>query len=225
MMKETESKQLLEEVLDLLWEQHGREEVDGDDDILGVLVRTVLSQSTNNANSRRAFDGLLDRFHGDWGAIERAPAEEVAKSIEVGGLANQKAPRIQAILKRAREDGADDEHSLEFLRDRPTSDALAYLSSLRGVGPKTARFTMMYAAGADVFPMDTHIFRILERLGILVASKSDRAAHEYAEELVPDGEAYPAHMVLVKHGRELCHARIPNCEACAVSDLCASSSV
>lgn len=215
----------MEEVLDRLWRQHGKESSQGADDILGVLIQTVLSQSTNNANSRRAFDGLLDRFEGDWGAVEKAATEAVASAIAIGGLANQKAPRIQAILERAREDGPDQGHSLEFLRERSTDEALDYLSSLRGVGPKTARFTMMYAADADVFPMDTHIFRILERLELLDESLSDRAAHDRAEALVPTGDGYASHMVLVKHGREVCHARTPDCGACDVSEICPSSRV
>ncbi len=207
--------------LGLLWDHYGKQEVDGDDDILGVLVRTILSQSTNKANTDRAFATLLETFEGDWGAVRSAPTADVADSIAVGGLSNQKAPRIQGILAKAKEDSPAGEYELEFLRDRATQDAIRYLEGLPGVGPKTARFTMMYAAGADLFPMDTHIFRILERLELLAPQASDSKAHTLASDLIPSGEGYAAHMVLVEHGRQCCRAKSPRCEACPVASICA----
>ncbi|MEZ4459709.1 MAG: endonuclease III [bacterium] len=190
----------------------------GGDDVLATLVQTILSQSTTNLNSERAFESLVTTFEGDWQAVAEAEEADVRAAIRCGGLARQKAPRIQAILQGTRERyGA---YSLESLREETAAEAVAILSGFPGVGPKTAAFVAMWALGADVFPMDTHIFRILTRVGLLDASLSDKRAHAAMEALVPEGTRFVAHMALVRHGREICHARAPNCEGCVIRSLC-----
>jgi endonuclease-3 len=202
-----------------LYESWGREVHPGADDILAVLVRTILSQSTTRVNTDRAFASLVDTYFGDWGQVAKAPVEDVVDAIRVGGLARQKAPRIQAILAEVFD--RYDEYSLESLAGEEVATAQSVLLAFPGVGPKTAAFVLMSAMGNDVFPMDTHIFRILERVGLLDSSKSASVAHREMEELIPEGECFSAHMVLVEHGRKVCASRNPRCNECSLNDICA----
>lgn len=201
-----------------LYARYGEPTYDGPDDLLGVLVQTILSQQTTRQNCQRAFGQLLDKFAGDWRRCQIAPRADLEEAIACAGLAKQKSTRIQALLARLEEERGD--YSLEFLREMTPDDARDYLTSFKGVGPKTAAFTLMYAAGMALFPMDTHIFRICERLGWLDAGQSSKQAHRRMEEMIPAGQHYAAHMVLVRHGREVCHARSPACEDCPLGDIC-----
>lgn len=208
-------------ILAKLYDHHGRMEYDGPDDLLGVLVRTVLSQQTTRQNCDRAFGNLIETYFGEWARMQAAPTDDLQEVIAVAGLAGQKARRIQAILERLdRERG---EYSLEFLRQMSVDEARDYLTSFKGVGPKTAAFTLMYAAGMSAFPIDTHILRIAKRLGWIDASTSSSQAHRIMEERIPAEEHYSAHMVLVRHGRAICHARSPECDVCPVRDECPSA--
>jgi endonuclease-3 len=204
--------------LDRLYEYYGRPEYDGPDDLLAVLIRTILSQNTTRINTDRAFGRLVDRFHGDWKRIEKAPVDDVVDAIEIGGLARQKAPRIQRILAQIRDERG--EYTLAFLRDKDAEKARDYLLDFKGVGPKTAAFTLMDAADFEVFPMDTHILRICKRLGWIDESTTSKFAHQLMEPEIPDGEHYSAHIVMVKHGREICHARNPECAECPLVSCC-----
>lgn len=208
----------IEIVLEKLYERYGRPEYDGPDDLLGTLVRTILSQNTTRSNTDRAFGRLLERFGGDWDRIRRAPTDEVVAAIEVGGLARQKAPRIQKILETLHDER--DEYALSFLRNWDVDRAHDYLVQFKGVGPKTAAFTLMYAAGMPLFPMDTHILRICRRLGWTDESTSSAEAHDRMLPEIPDGEHYAAHIVMVRHGREICHARNPDCPSCPLLEVC-----
>lgn len=209
----------MEEVLARLYKTWGREEHGGVDDVLAVLIRTILSQSTTKVNTDRAFASLLDTYAGNWARVAKAPVSELVETIRVGGLARQKAPRIQAILDEVYE--VYGEYSLEALEDDDHNTAQSVLLGFPGVGPKTAAFVLMWALGKDVFPMDTHIFRILERVGLLDAAISAAKAHAAMQALIPAGECFPAHMVMVEHGRKVCSARNPSCSECSLNDVCA----
>lgn len=208
----------IEQVLERLYDEHGRPDPDGDDDILGTLIATILSQSTNNANSSRAFGQLVDTFEGDWDQIRRAPTDEVAQAIQIGGLARQKAPRIQAILEKVYAERGD--YSLEHLREWGVERAQRYLLEMKGVGPKTAAFVLMRAAQMPLFAMDTHILRLCRRLGWIEASTSSARAHDKMLAHIPDGEWDPAHVAMIRHGRTICHARSPDCHGCPLLSLC-----
>lgn len=210
---------VLNRVLESLWVAEGKPEREGDDDILGELVRMMLAQATSNANAGRAFENLLDRFHGDWGAIERAPTDDVVAAIEVGGLARQKAPRLQSLLAQVHTDFG--EYSLEALREREPHEALAYLVGLDGVGPTTATYALMDAAGMHLFPINGGVRRTLERIGVLQPGTGDAEAHRYVLELLEGKDAYAAHVALVVHARTTCVARAPRCGACVLADDCA----
>jgi len=182
-----------------------------------VLVETILSQNTNDRNSQEGFRRLKAAF-ANWADVERAPWREVANAIRVSGLANIKARRIQDILRRIRDERGD--HSLEFLGDWATERAREYLERLPGVGPKTAACVLLFAFGKPAFPVDTHILRVGRRLGLLAPDATSERAHEEMQRLVPPRWVYPLHLLMIRHGRETCHARAPRCPQCPLLPLC-----
>jgi endonuclease-3 len=186
-------------------------------DPLDMLVATVLSQATSDTNSDRTWDALKRRFPA-WEQVLRAREATLADTIRAGGLANQKARVIRDILRQVKErTGA---LTLEFLRGATVDDAARFLSSLRGVGPKTVACTLLFSCGKDTFPLDTHIFRILRRVGLVPEKCSDSRAHELMSRLVPAGKFYPFHVNLIRHGRALCRPRDPLCERCPIVEYC-----
>ncbi|MCA1594383.1 MAG: endonuclease III [Acidobacteria bacterium] len=186
-------------------------------DPLDMLVRIILSQATSDTNSERTFAALKKRFP-DWNAALRARASTIAGTIRSGGLANQKAAVIRDVLRQIKQQhGTLD---LSFLHDAPTADAVAYLSQFRGIGPKTVACTLLFACHKNVFPLDTHIFRILRRTGLIPQKCTDRRAHETLNRLVPEGKFYSFHVNLIRHGRKLCRPRQPLCEQCPIVEYC-----
>ena len=186
-------------------------------DPVSELVTTLLSHSTTDANQFRAFAALRERYP-DWDDVRRAPVAEVEETIRVAGLANQKAPRIQAVLDALADDprGAD----LEWLGDLPLPEAMGFLTSLPGVGPKTAGCVMCFCFDAPVVPADTHVHRIALRTGIVPPRSSAARAQERLSRWVPPGAAYATHMRLIAHGRTICTARAPRCAECPLLELC-----
>jgi len=180
-------------------------------DPLSELILTVLSQNTADTNSGRAFVQLL-RAYPSWHAIAEAPPLEVIATIQFGGLAQQKAPRIQAILRAVAERSPD--MNLEFLEELPLEEARAWLRSLPGVGPKTAACVLLFALGRPALPVDTHVERVSKRLGLIPEKSTAEQAHTLLEELVEPADYYPFHMLLIKHGRRTCAARKPLCGKC-----------
>lgn len=189
-------------------------------DPLAELVLTVLSQNTADTNSGRAFVQLLRRFP-SWRAIADAPVDELIAAIQVGGLAQQKAPRIRAILSAVFERSPDGD--LSFLREMPLEDARAWLRALPGVGPKTAACVLLFALGLPAMPVDTHVERVAKRLGLIPEKLTAEQAHVALEALVEPADYYPFHMLMIKHGRRTCIARRPRCERCPLEPSCPSS--
>jgi endonuclease-3 len=165
----------------------------------------------------KAYDSLRQRFP-SWEQVRDAPIEEVARAIQIAGLSQQKAPAIQRALRRISAERG--ELSLDFLRDMPLEEAKQWLTSIKGVGPKTAAIILLFALDRPAFPVDTHIHRVTRRLGLLPANASREKAHELLEELFPPEAYYPIHLNLIRHGREVCQARRPRCEVCILRDLC-----
>ena len=181
------------------------------------LVGTILSQNTNDVNRDRAFEALRARFP-TWEAVRDAPVAEVVAAIRPAGLANQKGPRIQAVLQAiTAERGALD---LGFLRDLPVDEARAWLTRFKGVGPKTAAIVLLFSLGRPAFPVDTHVHRVTGRLGLRPEAMSADACHPHFESLLPPAAYYAAHLNLIRHGREVCHARNPECQRCVLRSLC-----
>jgi endonuclease-3 len=181
------------------------------------LISTILSQNTNDTNRDRAFNALRARFS-TWEAVRDAPAAQVVDSIRVAGLANQKGPRIQQVLHQiTSERGGLD---LSFLNELPLEEARSWLTKFKGVGPKTAAIVLCFSLGRPAFPVDTHVYRVTGRIGLRPEKISVEAAHPYLEGIFPPETYYAAHLNLIRLGREVCHARKPDCKACPLLDLC-----
>lgn len=191
-------------------------------DPLDELILTVLSQHTSDLNADRAFASLRSAFP-VWDDAVRARPTEVADAIRSGGLANTKAPRIQAILREVREREGD--YDLSSLRGMSDREATAYLSSLPGVGPKTAAVVLAFALGRDALPVDTHVHRVATRLGMIDPGTNAENAHRVLGELVPSALQVPLHVGLIRLGREICKAGRPRCEDCPLFELCPTGQV
>jgi endonuclease-3 len=185
---------------------------------LDELVSTILSQNTNDQNRDRAFQSLRGRL-ADWESVRDAPVETVVDAIRPAGLANQKGPRIQAVLREiTRQRGGLD---LAFLKDMPREEARSWLTHFNGVGPKTAAIVLQFSLGVPAFPVDTHIYRVSGRIGLRPEKMAVEDAHPYLENLLPPETYYAAHLNLIRLGREICHARKPECSRCPVQAECA----
>lgn len=185
--------------------------------IIDELVATVLSQHTSDINSERAFGKLKATFPG-WDEVADAPPDLVADAIRSGGIAVRKTARIQRILATIEErEGRIDLDRLHGLDDAGVE---AYLTSLPGVGPKTAACVLVFSMGRAAFPIDTHVHRIAIRLGWIPAGTTAERAHRLLTPQVPPGIRYDLHMALITHGRTVCRAPSPRCPECPLRDLC-----
>lgn len=185
-------------------------------DPLEELVAAILSQNTNDRNSTRAFDAMQRAFP-TWEAVVSAPLAALEAALQPGGLAHTKATRIQAMLRRVRAGGS---LSLDHLAAMSDAEAEQALLAFDGVGPKTARCVLLFAMGRDVFPIDTHIHRILSRLGIIPAKLGGAKIHGWMDPIVPAKRSLILHLNLIRHGRAVCHARAPRCGECVLLPLC-----
>jgi endonuclease-3 len=184
---------------------------------LDELVSTILSQNTNDTNRDRAFHALRQRFP-TWEAVRDADEQDVIDAIRPAGLGNQKGPRIQNVLREiTRQHG---ELSLDFLAQMPDAEALDWLMTFKGVGPKTASIVLLFSLGKPAFPVDTHIYRVSGRLGIRPEGMNADQAHTYLGQLFPPEAYYAVHLNLIRLGREVCQARRPKCSDCPLQDLC-----
>jgi endonuclease III len=185
---------------------------------LDELVSTILSQNTNDRNRDLAFNSLRARFP-TWEAVRDAPAEAVMDAIRIAGLANQKGPRMQQVLREITAERGSLE--IDFLRVLPTDEARAWLLKFNGVGPKTAAIVLQFSLGKPAFPVDTHVYRVTGRLGLRPDKMNADQAHAWFEDIFTPEMYGPAHMNIIRLGREICHARSPNHAVCPVRDLCA----
>jgi endonuclease-3 len=192
-----------------MWRSHGPP--------LDELVATIISQATADVNTERAFAELTTRFP-DWAGVMNAPPQAVIDAIRSAGLSNVKGPRIQNALRHVyRERG---ELSLDFLADLPLDEAKAWLTAIEGVGPKTAAIVLLFSFGRPAFPVDTHVYRVGGRLGLIPPRMNAVAAHDFLEALGPPETYYPMHVNLIRHGREICRARAPQCHICPLQGWC-----
>jgi len=181
------------------------------------LISTILSQNTNDANRDTAFKRLKEKFP-SWEAVRDAPIADVIEAIKPAGLANQKGTRIQAILHQISiEKGGLD---LNFLKELDREEARAWLSRFKGVGPKTAAIVLLFSLDIPAFPVDTHIYRVTGRLSLRPQKMSVEEAHRWLENLFLPSQYGPAHLNLIRLGREICHAREPECQLCPLNKLC-----
>ena len=184
---------------------------------MDVLVATILSQNTNRANSSAGLERLRKRF-ATWDDVADARPAAIERCIRVSGLSRTKAPRIRKILLRLRADRG--QIDLGYLAELPAEQAYRELLAFEGVGSKTALCVLMFALGLPVFPVDTHVFRIMDRLGVLPAGATPQRAHEALTPLIAPADCYEMHVLLIAHGRAVCRARRPQCPRCTVRPLC-----
>ena len=181
------------------------------------LVSTILSQNTNDLNRDRAFLALRAALP-TWEAVRDAPRSAVIRLIRSAGLANQKGPRIQNVLREiTKERGNLD---LGFLADLPLEEGRSWLMKFGGVGPKTAAIVLLFSLNRPAFPVDTHIYRVSGRIGLRPEKMSVEKAHVHLESLLAPEAYYAAHLNLIRLGREVCHARRPDCPKCPVRRSC-----
>jgi len=233
---------LVRDVLDALASIHGRPTWERRLDPTSELILTILTQNSADINAEKAFEalraaypsglpaerhnpgrgwggaGLPDGAPPDWDAVERAPLEELVEVIRPGGLPNQKAKGILATLRAIRERRGD--HSLEFLADLPALEARDWLTSISGIGKKTASVLLMFSFGMPLMAVDRHVDRVAHRVGLLPKKASADDAHDYFLAMLQPDEMYEAHVNLIHHGRVICQARSPKHDLCPLRDRC-----
>ena len=183
------------------------------------LIATILSQRTNYADERKAFENLLARF-GDWTGVAAASITDIEAEIQTTRFPEVKAPRIKEVLQFLIADkGAA---TLDFLYDMSVEEADAYMRQLPGVGPKTSTFVQLFSMRRPVLPVDTHVHRTTSRIGIIGAKVSQAKAHDLLLEMLPPdaAEILNFHKLYFKLGQRVCHFTRPNCEACPVNFDC-----
>jgi len=181
------------------------------------LVSTILSQNTNDINRDRAFEALRAKFT-TWEVVRDAETQAVIEAIRPAGLANQKGPRIQQVLKAITAERGD--LDISFLKEYSVEEARAWLTKFNGVGPKTAAIVLCFSLNMPAFPVDTHVYRVTGRIGLRPANMTVEQAHPHLESLFPPETYYAAHLNLIRLGREICTARRANCEICPIRKLC-----
>jgi endonuclease-3 len=198
------------------WQPHGHP--------IAELVLTVLSQSTNDRNRDVAYLRLRQRFAGDtWREIRDAPVDEIEEAIRPGGISKVKSARIKSILQAITETAPEHDLSLDWLSERPVPEAQAYLTSLPGVGRKTAACVLLFALGMRDVPVDTHVSRVGSRLGLFRPGAPFEEMHDEMLAITPPGQELELHINLLRHGRRTCYARRPECGACALARMCPSA--
>jgi endonuclease-3 len=185
-----------------------------------VLIETVLSQNTSDSNSGRAFTFLKTSFD-SWEAVASAPAQGIAEAIKCGGLSQIKATRIKQVLQQIEKQ--EGRITLGSLESRTMTEAEEYLRRLPGVGPKTASCVLLFALDKPSLPVDTHVFRVSRRLGLIEPKIAIAKAADLLRKQVPPSKVYQFHIHMIEHGRLVCHARKPSCCRCALKGICPSS--
>lgn len=239
---------LMADTLDALVTMYDRPTWQRVHDPTSELVLTMLSANSADINAEKAFDLLCRRWppppppsgttigpgelvsrpgwggkglhetRADWAAVEFADIGQLTDVIRPGGLANQKAPRIQAALRHIREQRGD--YSLEFLGDMTPPDALAWLTQVNGIGRKTASVVLLFSFGMALMPVDRHIERVSMRIGLIPRKASAEQAHDMLQAQLETERVHEAHVNLITHGRQTCHALRPECLRCAIAPRC-----
>ena len=229
-------------VLESLAERYGRPTWQRRLDPTSELILTILTQNSADTNAEVAFEALRTRYPGtgeaqvhnpgagwggeglpdgvapDWAAIEFAPTAELVDTIRPGGLANQKAPRIQATLRQIREE--HDDYSLEFLGELSAIEARDWLVAIDGIGKKTASVLLLFSFGLPLMPVDRHVERVAQRVGLVGPKVSADDAHDLFLGMLEPDQMYEAHVNLIQHGRKVCHAQRPDHDACPLRRRC-----
>lgn len=210
----------VKEITLLLEKRYGIPQKEGRVDPLDLLIRTILSQNTNDLNRDRAYQRLKTRFP-HWEDVLRAKTEAVISAIRPGGLAEQKAKRIREILRWIKK--REGKLSLIFLKKMDSEGIKKIIGSLKGVGPKTVHCLLLFGLGREAFPVDTHVLRVGKRLGFIPERMSAEEAHQWMIPLVPPKKSLSLHLNLIQFGRQVCQAKNPQCGICFLSRECTFS--
>ncbi len=188
-------------------------------DPLSMLVDIILSHRTRDEQTEAAYDNLLKRF-GSWEAMRDAPTSEVQEAINNVNWPEAKAPRLQALMRRITEERG--ELNLDFLRDIPVEEGAAWLDRLEGVGPKTTAAVLLFSSRKPILPVDTHVWRVSIRLGLIGKKVTADNAHKLLQALLPNDAQtiYNFHKALLRHGQRICVFERPRCNKCVLTDLC-----
>jgi len=209
----------VEHILKLLSAEYGDQRRRPQENPVAVLVQTILSQNTSDRNSEPAFQHLIASFP-SWEEIADASVGQICEVIKAGGLGTVKAGYIkQALVEIRRRQGG---FELDFLKMLPLDEARDWLRQLPGVGMKTASVVLLFSLGMPAMPVDTHVFRVAKRLGLIDSTVSVEKAHGLLERLVPPHDIYKFHVLLIEHGRRICKAQRPRCGECVLGNLCPS---
>ncbi len=243
----TDRPGLIPFVIDTLAAAYGRPVWERRLEPVSELVLTILTQNSADTNAEAAFAalvaaypsapppadaataalrvfpgwggrGLPDMPPPDWAAVDAAPLEQLVDVIRPGGLAPQKAPRIQAALRALLANGGG--YSLEFLADKPALEARDWLATIPGIGKKTASVVLMFSFGMPLMPVDRHVHRVSQRIGLVPATVEADQAHDLFLAMLEPDQMFEAHVSLISHGRRTCHAQRPDCEHCPVAPRC-----
>ncbi|GHO96202.1 endonuclease III [Reticulibacter mediterranei] len=188
-------------------------------DPMGMLVDILLSHRTRDEQTAAAWDNLLKRF-GSWEGVRDAPTTEVEEAIANVNWPEVKAPRIQTIMHQITEERG--ELNLNFLCDLPLEEASAWLNRFEGVGPKTTACVLLFSCEKPILPVDVHVGRVSQRLGLIGKKVTNEAAHNLLQALLPNNSRviYDFHKALLRHGQRICVFERPRCSKCALTDIC-----
>ena len=184
---------------------------------LDMLIATILSQNTNDKNSHRAYTQLRKKY-GRWQEVAEAPLRGIISAIRVGGMANQKSPRIKETLLAVKDRFG--RYDLSSLKKMSNEEVIDELTTINGVGVKTASCVLLFSMGRDVFPVDTHVHRLSGRLGLAPGCTTPEKTFQVMRSLVPKGKGYSFHTNLIRFGRRICRSNNPACDICPLFDEC-----
>jgi endonuclease-3 len=184
---------------------------------LDELIFTILSQNTNDVNRDRAYANLR-RLFPTWDAVLAATPEQIEPAIRVGGLSKQKSQRIHRILSEIKQQHGS--LTLDFLQSWEMDAIHDYLIQLKGVGEKTVACVLLFSLGLPALPVDTHVHRVTQRLGLVPAGMDEKHTMELLLGQVPPSDRYTFHVLIIQHGRITCHARKPDCLHCVLLSIC-----
>jgi len=216
-MKSKDLRRKAAEIDGILTRLYGRKVAQGEEDPLDTLIETILSQNTTDRNSYRSYRALKKEYP-RWDLMMGERPSKIADIIRSGGLADIKAERILGALEHIKR--VSGKLDLDFLRKLSPQDADAWLSHIKGVGPKTRSIVLLFSLKMPAFPVDTHVHRVTRRIGLIGKGTSREKAQVELARLVPVKEFYNFHINLIEHGRAICQARKPKCSLCRVSRLC-----
>lgn len=218
-MKKDNIRQNIAEIERILYSTYGEPKLKNRKrlSVLDEMILTILSQNTNDKNSMRAFERLKERYPANEDLYKAEP-QRVSEAIKIGGLGNIKAGYILGLLKWL--DETTGTLDCEFICRKDTEEVINMFRSVKGIGVKTVAVSLAFACGRDIFPVDTHVFRVMKRLGALPDINSPEKAYYYLKDIIPEGKRISMHMNVIKHGREICDARRPLCNKCPLTGVC-----